>query len=51
MLLGQIPQSGGFRQREHRNQTAGRHEIRIVERHRGPTKGVRESHPRGALPG
>ena len=51
VLISQVPQPRGLSQREHRNQTAGRHEIRIIERHRRPTKGVRESHPRGALPG
>jgi len=51
MLIGQIPQPGPLSEGDHRNQTPGRHKIRIIERHRRPTKGVRESHPRGALPG
>ena len=51
VLIGQIAQAGGLGQCKHRDQTTRRHEIRIVERHRRSTKTVRESHPRGALPG
>ena len=49
VLISQVPQSRGVGQREHRDQPTGRHEVRIVERHRRSTKGVRESHLRDAL--
>jgi hypothetical protein len=46
VLISQIPQPGGLGQSEHRNQTASRHEIRIVERHRRRAQRVREFHLR-----
>ena len=51
VLIGQLTQPGPVGQRQHRDQPRGRHKIRVVERHRCPSQSVRESHPRGALPG
>ncbi len=49
VLIGQVPKPCGVVKSQHRDQATGRHEIRIVERHRRPTKCVRESHLRDAL--
>ena len=39
VLISQVAQPGPVGKGEDRDQAAGRHEIRIVERHRGSTKG------------
>ena len=51
MLISQVGQPRPLGQGEDRDQARGRHQIRVIERHRHPREGVRESHPRGALPG
>ena len=51
VLIGQVPQPGRLGQRQHRDQPRRRHQIRIVEHHRGRPQGVRELHLRDALPG
>ena len=43
-----VPQPGNLRQREHRDQAAGRHEIPIIEGDRSRPQRVREFHLRDA---
>ena len=49
MLIGQLAQSRPVRKCQHRHETGGRHEIRVVENRRGAAEGVREFHLRDAL--
>ena len=50
MRIGQLVQPGRTRQRKHRNQPDGRHEVRVVEHRRGRPRSVAKLHLRDALP-
>jgi len=49
VLISKVSQTHGLGKPENWDQTAGRHEVVIVEPHRGPANGVRESHLEDAL--